>query len=141
MIIHVVLRDRLILCYKLVARIFCGGGGLHNSRINQDQIINVGMIRHASFKGTRAACPTLILTQIGATFNGRGNFASASNVSGLGACPPRKFSLNLKALIKRLFQRSQADSCAKKVLKTNRYFLNFDKKSIVISCSVTHFHN
>ena len=56
-------------------------------------------------------------------------FASAEGANflgDLGVCSPRKFS-NLKAL-KCYFQHSQADSCVKKVLKIDRYFLlNFDK--------------
>ena len=69
----------------------------------------------------------------------RETFASAEGASLWGEVggilPPRKFS-NLKAL-KRNFQHSQADSCVKTVPKSDRYFLlNFDKKSVVISCII-----
>ena len=63
-------------------------------------------------------------------------FASAKGRSrGSGGMPPRKVWF-LKAL-KGNFQHSQADSYIKKVPKIGRYFLlNFDKKSVVISCSI-----
>ena len=54
----------------------------------------------------------------------RETVASAEGASlqgGSGGMPPRKFS-NLKAL-KRHFQHSQANSCAKKVPKIDGYFL------------------
>ena len=101
-----------------------GGGGRGNAHLkNQDQIINVGMIRQASCEDTRAKCQTYGLTEIGATCNGAGNLLRASR----GLCPsppppppphPRKCS-NLKSL-KRNFQHSRADSCVKKVSKIDR---------------------
>ena len=51
-----------------------------------------------------------------------------------GGMPARKFS-NLKAL-KPHFQHSQTNSCVKKVLKIDCYFLNFDKNIVVISCNI-----
>ena len=61
----------------------------------------------------------------------RESLASAEDAS----LYPRKSS-NLKAL-KHHFQHSQADSCVNKVPKIDYYFLlNFDKKSVVISCNI-----
>ena len=76
---------------------------------------------------------------MGTTFNGRGNrceWRRREPLGGgeVGAYPPRKFS-NMKAL-KPHFQYSQANSCVKKVPIIDRYFLNFDKNSVAISCNI-----
>ena len=44
----------------------CGGGGGGGSAYpkNREQIINVGLIRHASREDTRAECETYVLTEI-----------------------------------------------------------------------------
>ena len=85
-------------------------------------------------KTHREECPTYGVSEIGMTFNGTENFCDLRGRElvggGGGARPQRNFS-NLKAL-KRHFQHSQADSCAKKV----PIDLNFDKKSAVNSCIV-----
>ena len=58
---------------------------------------------------------------------------------GVWGHPPRRFS-NLKAL-KRHFQHSQADSCVKMVPKLIvTFFLNFGKRSVVISCIIFSSH-
>ena len=99
-----------------------GGGGGNAHLKNQDQIINVGMIRQASCEDTRAKCQTYGLTEIGATCNGAVTFCEPLGGSALPPPPPpphpRKFS-NLKSL-KRNFQHSRADSCVKKVSKIDR---------------------
>ena len=46
------------------------GEGAYMHLMNWDQIINVGMIHHASCKDTRVECQTHRLTEIGSTFNG-----------------------------------------------------------------------
>ena len=58
---------------------------------NRDQIINVGMIRHASCEDTKEDCQTYGLTEIGMTFNGKVNLCERRRrkpVGGLGACKP-----------------------------------------------------
>ena len=112
---------------------FSWGGAYLN---NRDQIINFGMIRYASSEDTEGRVSNL-QSQMGTTFNGTGKCYERRRREPLGrsgACSPRKFS-NLKAL-KRHFQHSQANSCVKKVPKIDRYFLNFDKNCVIISCSI-----
>ena len=68
---------------------------------NWDQIINVGMIQHASLEDTRVECPTYRLAEIGMTFNVRGNVCKHQRHEplaigrgrgrGLGTCSPGKF--------------------------------------------------
>ena len=53
-----------------------------------------------------------------------------------GGMLPQKI-FKSESLINCHFLHSQADSCVNKVPKINRYFLlNFDKKSVVISCNI-----
>ena len=89
-------------------------------------------------KTHRAECPNYGVGQMGTTFNGTGN--CWRELLGESGCmpppPPKKKKIsNLKAL-KRHFQQSHVNSCVKKVPKIDRYFLNFDKNSVVISCNI-----
>ena len=93
-----------------IARIFCGGGG---GCVPQEPGPNILMLEWYAMivpKIHRAEWPTYGLTEMGRSFNGTTN--------------PH-------------FLHSQADSCVNKVPKIDRYFLlNFDKKSVVISCNI-----
>ena len=42
--------------------------------MNQDQVVNVGMIGQANSEYTRTLCPIYGLTEIGTTFSGSGKF-------------------------------------------------------------------
>ena len=49
---------KLLIQCRPVARNFGGGEGEGAYLKNRDQIVYVGMIRHANFEGTRAQTPT-----------------------------------------------------------------------------------
>ena len=136
----------MCVCVYVCVCVWGGGGGEGAYLKNRDQIINVRTIRYASSADTQRRVSnvrTIKLELFGTTFNGTGNLSERRRrawLGGLGACsppPPRKF-LNLKAL-NRHFQHSRADSCFKKVSKIDYFLRNFDKKSVVISCTVYMF--
>ena len=102
-----------------------GGGGGGTYLNNRDQIINVGMIRYAGSEDTQGRVSKLRRVCVK-----WGNCCER-----LGDAPPEEFS-NLKAL-----------KCHSSTLKpiavsnrfrklSDRYFLNFDKKSVYISCNI-----
>ena len=113
--------------FRPVATIFQGGRGAYLK--NQDQMINVWIIRYATLEDPRGRVSNLRTIKLKS-----GDFwwyrkllrASKARASGgggvVGACFPKKFSI-LKAL-KRHFQDSQADSCVEKVPKIDRYFFS-----------------
>ena len=126
------------LTYQARSQDFSWGGAYLK---NRDQKINVWIIRYVTSVDTRRRVSNLrLLNWKRVTLNGMVNVCERPRrepLGGCGACSPRKFS-NVKAL-KRNFQRSQADSCVKKVPKIDRYlFLNFDKKSVVISRKIRY---
>ena len=89
----------------------------------------------ASSEDTRAECTTYRLTEIGTTFNLRGNFCDRRRreplreVWGHALSPPPQINQILKAL-KRHLQHSQVESCVKKVPKFENFFLTLTKRAL-----------